>query len=86
MTKDHSNIEWVCQLHDKLTADEEAERVWLEKHFGHKPYVLAKRLEESHIVFTMSHEMLDHLHNMAIGAKGMVTIGDAHNLQSLTLA
>lgn len=83
MTKSHDDIEWICKLHDDLIADEEKEKVWLEKHYGHKPFILEQRLAESHIVFIMSHEMLDHLHNMAIGAKGMITIGDSHKLQSL---
>lgn len=74
MSKSFDNIEWVCKLHDDLNADADKERIWLEKHYGHKPEVLAKRLAEHEVVFTMAHEMLDHLHNMAVGARNLVTI------------
>ena len=62
MTKSFDNIDWVCKLHDDLTHDAEVERVWLEKHYGHKPDVLKRKLTEHELVFTMAHEMLDHLH------------------------
>tara|TARA_B110000503_G_C6842641_1_gene287487 strand:- start:269 stop:523 length:255 start_codon:yes stop_codon:yes gene_type:complete len=78
MTKSHENIEWICKLHDDLIADEKREVTVLEKHYGHKPDVLARKLKENTIVYEIAHEMLDHMHIAAVTAqntmRGMVTI------------
>lgn len=78
MTKTHDNSDWICHLHDELCKDEDKDRVYYEKHYGHKPDVLARKLSENSIVYQMSHEMLDHLHLSALAAKEqlsrMVTI------------
>ena len=80
MTKSHENLDWVCKLHDDLCADEEQEKVWLEKHYGHKPDVLERKLKESKVVFEMAHCMLDHLHNKAIAVKEA-----AHNIVEIRI-
>lgn len=69
MTKSHDNIDWVCKLHDDLCVDEDREIIWIEKHYGHKPDVLSRKLKENKVVFEMAHLMLDHLHNTALATK-----------------
>jgi len=78
MTKTHADLDWICKLHDSLNVEMERERIYYEKHYGHKPYVLAQRLSENTIVYEMAHEMLDHMHRTAVAStqalRGMVRI------------
>lgn len=69
MSKTYDNIDWVSHLHDELCKDADKERIWYEKHYGHKPEVLARKLNENLIVHEMAHEMLDNLHLKAVAAK-----------------